>query len=307
MTDIQRADLEAAKRGNDFNNITENATALATIVDDDLPNIITEISEQIKVVTDAEWAQQHDGGDLSGNKELLKTAMAKLVIKYALRGQVKAGRLGLETLESALHQSVTFILQADGVLAVTRATDLRNTLNDNIAPAGPLTNVTLVNIKEIDKVINAFETSMNAPTSAIDTKKAQGTDKIQPAVNVLNGLIDQEKTLLHSYWADDETYSGLADEFDLTTHAVVLGIRHNNVDVTLVKDEDGTALAGATVTCLKNKKKVTSVSKNEYIIEGVQVGSQPFLAEAAGRVSVNFDVKVVRKSTVNVVIRMKLV
>ena len=304
MTDVQRADLDAAQRGKKFND--DNNLLLETISDDDLPPIITEIEAQIGLVEEAEAKQQHDYGDVGNEKEQLKKEMAKQVVRFALRAKTKAARLGLNNLADSLNHPETHISQADGDLAVTRANDMKKAMDDNKGPSGVLTNIKAADIAVMTAAIKAFDLIKDVPTSNVKVKKAEGTDRIQPEVTKLNGLIQQEANLLHSYW-DGTVNEKFANEFELQTHAVVLGSRHNIVEVTLLKDEDGKPLNGGLVTCLKNGKTSDGNGTNVYEIVGIQVGNASFKAEAEGRVSADFDVVVVRSTKVSVTVKMKLV
>ena len=304
MTDEQRADFEAGLRAKKFN--ADNSTALGSISDDTLPGIIAGIIAQVGATELAEGKQQHDAGDVSGDKEELKKEMGKVVIKFAMRGQVKAEVLGLDELASSLEHPVGYISGVDDVLAVTRANDLKGIMNVNKGPDGVLANIVEGDISTMTDAIKAFTDVQTDPTDIVKEKKAEGTDKIQPAVDLLNDFMEKERKLLHSYW-DGTANSGLVDEFDLKSHPILLGRRHNIVSVTMVKDEEGGALQGGLLTCLANDKTSDGDKTNVYTIEGIRNGVRGFRAEAAGRVSQDFDVTVKRGRTVEVTVRMKLV
>ena len=306
MTDLQRADLEAGQRGEKFNSVNSAALDAINLVDDTLSPIIEGIITQVQAVEEAEAAQQHDAGDVGTEKGNLKTAMGKIVIRYALRGEVKAASINNAELTTSLQHPVTYITDVDDVLAITHANDMKQIMNDNKGPAGLLTNIVAADIDLMTVAIKEFKDIASKPTDVIKEKKAQGTDKIQPEIDKLNDFTDAERKLLHSYWEGTDN-NGLMDEFDLKTHPVVLGKRHNIAAIILLKDEDGKELKGGLVTCVKNKKTSDGANTNVYTIEGVQVGIQAFKAEAPGRVAVDFDVKIVRRKTVEVVVRMMLI
>lgn len=251
MNDVQRADLDAAKRGVLFNDNPD--VPIGSITDTDLTDIIIDIKNQIDKVDKAEDKQQHDYGDVSTEKENMKQVMGTTIIKYSLRGKTRAERLGLTTLASELDHPETYITQGDGTISITRATDMKNTMKLNIGPAGPFTNITDGDILDMEGAIKNYSDLKELPAANIKEKKAQGTDLIQPEIDKLNAYVVQEQNVLHSYWdgTDNEKF---ADEFDLLTHAVVLGKRHNIVSITLLKEEDGLELKGGKVTCLKNDK-----------------------------------------------------
>ena len=304
MNDVQRADLDAANRGVVFNENPDVPTG--AITDADLAEIMHDIVGQIEKVNTAESKQQHDYGTVSTDKEALKLLMGETVIRFALRGKTRAERLGLITLASELDHPVTFLTHDDATISITRATDMKDVMKAKIGPLGPFTNISADEILEMEDTITKFTAIKEQPTANVKEKKALGTDIIQPEIDLLNGFILQEHNLLHSYWdgTDNEKF---ANEFDLQTHAVVLGKRHNIAEVILLKDEDGKELKGGLVTCLKNNKTSDGANTNVYEIVGIPVGLQSFKAEAPGRVMVDFDIAIKRGKKVEMVVRMKLI
>jgi len=304
MTDKQRADLEAGQRGNKFN--SDHSVLLNSIDDDDLPGIITGISNQVEAIELAESKQQRDFGKTSKEKNKLKMAMATTVKRYALRAKVKAKLLGLNALENSLKRSKSYIAKVDDILAVTRAKGMKKIMADNKGPGGPLTNITAGDITIMTDAIKAFEKIRNKPTINIKEKKAQGTNRLEPEIKKLKVFINQERNILESY-LEGTRNAKLINEFKLKTDSVVLGTRQNMVQVTLLKDEDGKPIMDGKVTSLVNKKTSEGGFTNVYLIKGIQAGMRKFRAEAEGRVTAEFDVKVEKKKTVDVVVRMKLI
>ncbi len=303
MTDLQRADLEAGKRIKKFND--DNSVELATITDDSMGPVIVGVSDQVAAVELAESKQQADGGDVSGAKELAKKAMGKVIYKYAVRGQVKAEMIGNLLLASSLDHPLTYITEVDDVLSVTRAKELKQIMDTNKGPAGVLTNIVAADVTIMTNIIKGFTDLETLPTDVIKEKKSEGTDKIQPAIDLLNAFVAREGKLLHSYWSGGAN-DALVDEFDLKSHAVVLGKRHNIVEVTMVREEDGGPVIRGTFTCLKNNKVSDGGGTNVYKIEGIPQGVQPFKAEAPGRKTESLDVIVKKGTTVEVIVKMRL-
>lgn len=303
MTDKQRADLEAGQRSQKFN--SDNSTLINTIEDDTVATIIAGVISQVQKVVDAEAAQQHDAGDVAETKRLAKIEMGDVVIRYALRGEVKAALISNTDLETALKQTLTYITEVDDVLSLTHANDIRSTLNDNKGPGGLLTNIVAGDITLIDAAIKAFDDIKTTPTDNVKEKKAQGTDKIQPEIDKLFEFIVAERKIFHSYWAGTAN-SGKMDEFDLKSEPIVLGKRHNIVSVTMLKAEDDSELTGALLTSLSNGKTSNGELTNVYTIVGIRQGLRAFKAEATGRILQEFNITIKSRTTVEVTIRMKL-
>jgi len=302
MNDVQRAELEAGQRCDEFNSNADNLTVIGAI--EGMNTIITGIADQVLAVEEAEEAQQHDYGDVSDEKELAKEEMAKQVIKFALRGKVKAEQLELEEISTALDHAKTYITKADDVLAVTRANDMKDLMNENKGPGGVLTNIVVGNIDTMTDAIKAFTDLRNKPTNIIKEKKADGTDLIQPEIDLLKGFIKQEIDLLHSY-LDDTDDAPMVDEFELKAHVIILGRKHNIVLAHLVRDEDGGAITDGRFECERNGKFAVGNSFNDkYQIDRITPGEAYFNATAVGRIAVRMAIGVKRGKLVEVTIRM---
>lgn len=302
MKDLQRAELEAGERCDEFNSDADHLTVIGGI--EGMNTIITGIAAQVAAIQAAEDAQQHDYGEVSNEKEQAKEEMAKQVIKYALRGKVKAEQLGLEEIATALDRPKTYIFKADDVLAATRANDMKNLMNANKGPGGVLTNIIAGNITTMGDAIQAFVDLRNRPINIIKEKKADGTDLIQPEIDLLKGFIQQEIELLHSY-LDDTDDANLVNQFELKSRAILLGRRHNIVLAHLVRDEDGGAITDGRLECERNGKFVLGNTFNDkYEIERIMSGPAYFNASAEGRIPVRRAITVEKGKMVEVTIRM---
>jgi len=305
MTDEQRAELEAGQRCNDFNSNADNLIVIGGI--EGMNDIINGIANKVEAIETAESAQQHDYGDIKDDKELAKKEMAKQVIKFARRGKVKAQQLGLTAIATALDHPSSYILTADAVLAITRATDMKDLMDDNKGPGGVLTNIVVGNITTMTEAIDNFDELKHKPTENIKTKKADGTDLIQPEIDSLKSFIAQQIDLMHSY-LDDTDDAPMVNEFELDAHAIILGRKHNIVLAHLIKEEDGTAITNGKFTCLRNGKFANGNTFNDkYQIERITQGEAHFTATAPGRIPVELDIEVLKGKTVEVTIRMKLI
>lgn len=305
MTDLQNAELVAGQRVDEFNSNADNLVVIGGI--DDMSAIISRIGEQVAAVELAETAQQTDSADVSGEKKGFKEEMGKLVVRYAMRGEVKATFLGLTELAAGLNHPTTYITAVDDVLAVTRATAMRDLMDANKGPGGPLVNIVAADIALIDTAIGNFVVIRNKPTNIIKEKKADGTDLIQPEIDALKFFIGQELKLLKSYLTGTVNEPMIA-EFELKAHAIVLGTRHNIVLVHLLKVENDEAIVDGEVVCERNgKSAVGDGFTDEYRIEGILSGAANFVVSAPGRVGVTQAIVVEKAKTVAVTIKLKLV
>ncbi len=279
----------------DFN--SKYATELATI---------TEYSPEQKKfniavngIQTASQAQEQLSGVSFDSTDTLKLTMAQTVIKYSLRGSVLAKQTGNTTLAGQLNEPVTYISAADKTDAVNRATDMRNTLNNNLAT---LTNVSAANIGEIDDAIKAYAIVQNAPTENVQASKAAGTDVLPGFFSDADTAAENMYDLVYSYFETDN--STMVDEMGLAMSIINNGIRHTVVDFLVIADEDSSAIAGATITDTSNDKTYTTDYKGDGDIATHKSGHFTFSISAAGRLAVNFGADIKRGTHNNFSVRM---
>lgn len=171
MNNKQRAKLDSYNRVADFN--VKYATDLATVTEYAAEK--TAFDAALAIINNAAAAQVVKSGTGNDAITAAKSTMAKTTIKYATRAAVKAKQAGNLILANQLDEPETYIFFAPKTLAVERATNLRNALNDNLAT---LTNITAANITEIDTAIAAYDDIKDNPVETIQTKKSSGTDRL---------------------------------------------------------------------------------------------------------------------------------
>ena len=133
---------------------------------------------------------------LASEKKIYKKIMANCINKYIDRGFSQATMLELFTIATSLDFSITYVAQAADKLAVTRAKEFRNILNDN---KGDLDEITEDIIDEIDEKIHNFNTVLTLPTAKIKDRKAEGTEKIPPVILKLKADRKVFKKMINSY------------------------------------------------------------------------------------------------------------
>ena len=150
MKNYQRAKKDSYDRIGAFNE--KNTVALA---------LIPEYAFEQKAfnaanleITKAGEKQAIDTYGLRNDSDSAKNVMADVCVKYGLRGSVFARRANNQALTNQLIFPRTYIVSANKQLAMERAVDIRNALNDNLTIC---TNITAANITEIDAAITAFK------------------------------------------------------------------------------------------------------------------------------------------------------
>ncbi len=261
MNNTQRAQLDACNRVKDFN--TKNATALATI-----PEYAAEqlkFTAALGIITNSTQVQSATAGTTSDATRIAKETMAKIAIKYALRGAVKARQLGNITLANNLDHTTTYIIQAPKTLAVQRAKDIKQHLNDNLAT---LTNIVAANITELDNAIKNYDTIKDNPIIDVQTRAATGTNPLPAAFAAATLAMNNMHDLVTSYFGDINI--PMVDEIALSKQIINTGTHHNGVEGTVTKDD--IPVMGATVSIVGTNKTATTDIKGHYIIAKIKIG-----------------------------------
>jgi len=273
MTNSQRAKLDSYNRITDFN--TKYATQIATIPEYALEK--TAFEDAVESILEAVNAQTQQSGVANDAVTAAKQTMASLTVKYAMRGAVKAKQLGNLTLANQLDEPLTYITIAPKNIAVQRAKELRDYLNDNL---GTLTNVTAADIGDIDDAINAYNDLKDDPTESVQAKKAAGTDILPPFIKKADDAADNMFMLIKSYFADNVV---MVNEMELAIKIINTGVRHTEVEITVVADETGNPISGATVTDNTSGKQFTTDAQGIAHLGSHRAGHFDFAVAAPGR------------------------
>ncbi len=217
---------------------------------------------------------------IASDKKMDKLTMAEVVIKYALRGSVKAHQLGNLELELGLSHPLTYISGAEDQTAITRAGEMKKLMADNI---GILTNLTSGNITEMGNDISAFTLEKNRPKQAIGVKKSTGTDLINPVLDEVDVSRDNIGKLVHSY------LPLLAAEWDQVTHiGDVTSVRHLRM-IVIYKDFETGVTLGKVKGSLSNGVDAPiirySTKKGSLREKGVANGNYTLTSVLAGYVT----------------------
>ncbi len=298
MNNRQRAKLDSYNRINNFN--TVNQADIATI---------SEYGFEQNSFDNARAAINNAGSTqamLTGSKitpvDNAKEQMAAAIIKLALRGMVKAKQMGEVELANELNETPSFILKATKTLAVQRAKNLRNIINDHLSA---LTNITAGDIASVDATIASYNDMKDQPIEARQHKKATGTDVLPAAYNAADEAVSNMYSLLQSYFL--ETKPELVNEFSLAMEIIGTGLRHTTVDFITLADESGNALANVSVRDENNGKEYVTDDEGLTHIGSHRSGTYTFNITATGRQTVNFSADIARGTNNTYTVRLKAV
>ena len=270
MTNTQRAKLDSCNRVKEI--ITLHAKELSTIAEfaAEQENFLSSYG----IIINAAQVQSRPSGTADDAVLNAKTYMANVVIKYALRGLVKAKQLKNLVLASQLDQSQTYILQASKNEAVQRSNNLKDQLKNNLSI---LTNITSQNIAEIERAIIGYDTIKDHPTIDKQNKAATGTDPLPQAFAAAFTAIDNMYDLITSYFAD--TNPSLVKEIELAKQIINTGIHHTGITGTVTKND--TPLKGVTVTIVGTNKSAITDIDGHFTIARIKSGNYTVEATTA--------------------------
>jgi hypothetical protein len=243
MDHIQNAKRQSYGRVQLFNG--KYVTDLATIAD--YGPIKAAFDSKVTEIDEAHEAQKVETGGIEISADDLKREMALTTVKYGLRGAVKARQANEVEVVGRIHYRYTYIYYAGKNVAITRATDIRNALNDNLAIC---TNVTPADILVIDGAIAAYRAIADKPLAEQKTKKATGTDVLPGLFHEADAHLDNMYDLVYSYFFD--TKPELVDELKLDMQIISTGGRHTGISAFVsldnpLPDAPTSAVEGATM------------------------------------------------------------
>ncbi len=290
------ARMEAGERTFSYNNVTENATQLATI--EDFPVVAKGISDTLKELKSASTTQSKDISGIAPSKQLLREMMGDTILISSQRAVVSATLAKNTELADEVDHGLTYYIQGKASLGESRATAIVNLIELNL---GIFVTVLPADVLIMRNSIAAFVAKKDKPTTEKQAKKVAGTDLVPALLDTLDGFINLEGNLIHSYFPK----SKLADGFDLTSKLIILGGRHNPADIHIEHAGDGKPIVGAKVTKVKNVK-LFAISDEDGLahFDTCRSGKQQFMIEALGYVSQTVTVIVKRGISVELVVKM---
>ena len=260
MTNTQRAKLDSCNRVKEI--ITIHAKELSTIAEFAAEQ--ENFSTAYATINNAAQVQSRPSGTTGDAVLDAKNNMANVVIKYALRGMVKAKQLKNITLANQLDHPFTYISYAPKTEAIYRANDLKNLLFNNLAT---LTNITN-DINEIGKAIEDYNQIKDNPTIDKQNKAATGTNPLPDAFTAAFAAINNMYDLISSYFT--QTNKPMVDEFALAMQIINTGIHHTGIAGTVTKND--TPVTEATITLVGTPKSDTTDLNGQFNISRTKSG-----------------------------------
>ena len=295
MKNLERSKLDSYDRIKQFN--VKHATDLSAIPD--FPGELTKFNNLLPALLAAVNVQQDDTSGNSLASSTTKTNMAKLVIKFAKRGVVKAKNANNFVLAAELDEPITYILNASKIVAVQRATSMRNTMNSNLTL---LTTINAANITQIDNAITAYDTVKDNPTIAIQLKKANGTDVLSSNYTLMDAVVENMYDLVYRYYEDSKP--AMVDELMLAKQILNTGIHHTSVNFA-VTDEFDNLLLRATVKDVKSGKIYEADDEGNLNIPKHRAGHFHFIISNLGFTDVDMGIDVKQGMKNNFTVKMK--
>ena len=295
MDTRQIARWEAGIRTDQFNNVVANKLQLDPITNFD--KVSTGISDTLKKIKDSATAQAKDISGIAPSKQQLRVVMGDTILIYSQRGVVDATIAGNTELADEVDHAITYYLEGNGSLSISRANATVALIEDKLAI---FSSVLLTDLVIMKAAIAAFSDKKEKPTTEKHAKKVAGTNTFDPLLDTLDGFITLEGNLVHSYFPK----SALAEGFDLTSKLILLGVRHSPVTAHFVDAITGLPIKGGILFKEATGKSVISDENGLAEFDTCAAGKQKFKAEATGYVTQNITAVVKRGVGVELVIHL---
>ncbi len=296
MNSYQKAKQDAFGRIQQFN-ITHSAD-IATVDGYDLEK--ADFDAAVDAYAQAALEQT---ADLSGNalaSQQQMAAMAKTIVKFALRAVIKARRLGNTSLAEQLDHPESYMLYADKVDAMARANSMKDAMKNNTAT---LTNLAQADIDAMEAAIKAVQDAKTAQSEAKIVKKSTGTDLLQTEMQAADTAANNMYSLLQSYYADSNP--ALVNEFHLAMQATVIGTMHSSVHIAVQDDATSSPIAGATIAEAETKKSYTTDAEGNVNLDTHRIGKFHLTISATGKQSVTMLFTVQRGQSNELTVKLK--
>ena len=265
MNDNQQAQWAACTRFK--NSLGAHNTEVATIPE--AAPELTIFNNNYNTVAAAWQAQSLPLGTSVDAVEVAKNTMATVVIKYSLRGSIKAKQAGNLSLYKKLNESMSYLLFATKGEAVTRANEMKQLIIDN---ATIITNVTPAQVTEMTTAIKAYDVMKEVPMQEVQNRSTQGTKIIEDALKLMMTAMDDIYDLIYSYFND--TKHAMVLEFAADKKIIQTGVHYTGIEGMIT--ENGQPVENATVSEDGTTKKATSDIMGHYSLTKLVAGNHHF-------------------------------
>ena len=265
--------------------------------------LATEMSDLAGTIVkiDSAATKQTDSSLGSTASEASKFKMGNVILRFALRGKVKAKKLGMLTLSHQLNEPITHFTSGAKVDMILKAKSTRNLINDNKV----VLVITAANIKEMDDAIVEFEDIKGEQVEALIESKAEGTDLLKPYFKSADDSVSNIIDLVESFVGT--VNPTLVNELKLTAELHIAGSRHTSGEFEVVNDDGGMPLMKSIVEDTSNLKTYKMGSDHKTVISSHHPGEFMFNISCPGFVTVPFGAMLNRGVVNSFTIRLKAV
>ncbi len=244
---------------------------------DDLKEEKIALEKTLSQMEEAASIQQSDSTGETEAKKVARENMADTVIKYALRGTVKAKKAGNVELSRDLDHRRTYILRNSEAVSLAKATAIKDKIKKNLGILG----ITTDQVTEMEKAIEKFETVMTLPQVAQGTKKVKGTEKLNDLSLELDSVLINLSNLIDSYYDN----SDFSREFANAKMLHETGTRHNHLILLVEDSETKEPIVNAKGTLVETNKTVVADEEGQLIFDKLPAGKQKVTVEAPGYIT----------------------
>jgi len=313
MENKQRSKLDSYDRIKKFNN--DNATVLSTlpifppdtISDYDHEKAI--FDEAYQSISTALGVQANTTGITGDQADAVKSAMAAIIIKYALIASIKANRKGNASLAAALDHPVTYITRATKQEAIKYASTMCKAMSDNrydanTNPTGILNNITSQNITDMSNAITAYQNIQAQPIATIQITKAIATDVLPSFIITADEAINNMYDILFSNFNDDPINGTLVNLFSAAMHVIPTGTHRTGIAATVTAivppATEATPIAGVTMYISELNKSAISDANGLINLQGIKAGTYNAVFSAANMITKTVSITVIKGHIIEV-------
>jgi hypothetical protein len=266
---------------------------------------ITEMAEEkvlldktLESIENAATIQSTDNSGLKTLKDEKRDTAVETVIKFALRGRVKAKQSGSTSLQKELAHEKTYYIQTEAETTLARLKATKDKIKSKLTI---LTNITPEDITEMEEAIQKYEDLINVPKANKQTQKVTGTDQIPVLIHGLSETVDSIGNLIHSYFPN----TVLSREFDALSKLGSPISRHNHLILTIKDAETNKPIANAVATKDSINQSITANEQGVIEFPKVMAGKQHFTITAPTYNTQTVTIKIIRSTTNQATIQLK--
>lgn len=223
-------------------------------------------------------------------KNDFRTIMAAKLVKFARKARVWAHDVNNTTLEALFNVQLSDFLEGSEADAISKATDIKIALNDNIASLGPY-NIVGGDVTAIGTAITNFANAKDTPGAAEAFTKS--------ATDALPGLFDKADTsleIIQDLLISDysESNPDEVDQFKVAHHIDNIGVHHTGIRADIVYSDGSGVAQGIQMKIIELNKTATSDINGIDEIIKCRAGTYHIQFSGAGIVTKTITIKIKR-------------